>query len=179
MRLCLCSVTQLCLTFCGSMDCSPPGSSVHGIFQARLLEWVAISFSRGSSWPRDRTRKLPALQADVPVHLVTLVPPVPPLGDSSCFSVKLLALSVKLLILQILMISLPDRIFLLVGFPLSSLYVYCVTPFLPAYFLLKFQLSLMGRSFLVHNLLLFPCCFWYVLSLIFTTNAIWEAQVGH
>ena len=38
------------------MDCSPPGSSVHGIFQARILEWVAISFSRGSSQPRDRTR---------------------------------------------------------------------------------------------------------------------------
>ena len=34
---------------------SPPGSSVHGIFQARILEWVVISFSRGSSWPRDRT----------------------------------------------------------------------------------------------------------------------------
>ena len=38
------------------MDCSPPGSSVHAIFQARILEWVAISFSRGSSQPRDRTR---------------------------------------------------------------------------------------------------------------------------
>ena len=37
------------------MDCSPPGSSVHGIFQARILEWVAISFSRGSSRPRDQT----------------------------------------------------------------------------------------------------------------------------
>ena len=37
------------------MDCSPPGSSVHGILQARRLEWVAISFSRGSFWPRDRT----------------------------------------------------------------------------------------------------------------------------
>ena len=37
------------------MDCSLPGSSVHGIFQARILEWVAIPFSRGSSWPRDRT----------------------------------------------------------------------------------------------------------------------------
>ena len=35
------------------MDCSPPGSSVLGIFQARILEWVAIAFSRGSSWPRD------------------------------------------------------------------------------------------------------------------------------
>ena len=48
-------VTQSCPTFCDPMDCSLPGSSVHGIFQARVLEWVAISFSRGSSWPRDRT----------------------------------------------------------------------------------------------------------------------------
>ena len=38
------------------MNCSPPGSSIHGILQARTLEWVAISFSRGSSWPRDWTR---------------------------------------------------------------------------------------------------------------------------
>ena len=38
------------------MDCSPPGSSVHGTSQARILEWVAISFSRRSSWPRDRTQ---------------------------------------------------------------------------------------------------------------------------
>ena len=37
------------------MDCSPPGSSVHGILQARIPQWVTISFSRGSSWPRDRT----------------------------------------------------------------------------------------------------------------------------
>ena len=48
-------VTQSCLTLCDPTDCNPPGSSVHGIFQARILEWVAISFSRGSSWPRDRT----------------------------------------------------------------------------------------------------------------------------
>ena len=40
---------------CEPMDCSPPGSSVHGISQARMLEWVAISFSRRSSWPRDWT----------------------------------------------------------------------------------------------------------------------------
>ena len=46
---------QSCLTLCDPMDCSPPGSSVHGIFQARILEWVAISFSRRSSWPRDWT----------------------------------------------------------------------------------------------------------------------------
>ena len=45
-------VTQSCLTFCDPMDCSPPGSSVWRILQARILEWVAISFSRGSSLPR-------------------------------------------------------------------------------------------------------------------------------
>ena len=42
--------------FATPMDCSLPGSSVHGIFQARVLDWVAISFSRGSSWPRDQTQ---------------------------------------------------------------------------------------------------------------------------
>ena len=46
-------VTQSCPTLCDPMDCSLPGSSVHGIFQARVLKWVAISFSRGSSQPRD------------------------------------------------------------------------------------------------------------------------------
>ena len=44
---------QLYQTLCDSKDCSLPGSSVHGIFQASILEWVAISFSRGTSWPRD------------------------------------------------------------------------------------------------------------------------------
>ena len=48
-------VTQWCLTLCDPMDCSLPGSSVHGIFQARILEWGAISFSRRSSWPRGWT----------------------------------------------------------------------------------------------------------------------------
>ena len=48
-------VAQSCLTLCNPVDCSPPGSSVHGILQARILEWVAISFSRGSSWPRVQT----------------------------------------------------------------------------------------------------------------------------
>ena len=47
----LCSVSQLCPTLCDPIDCSPPGSSVHGIFQARILERVAISYSRGSSQP--------------------------------------------------------------------------------------------------------------------------------
>ena len=52
--VCVCSVAQLCPALCDSMGCSPPGSSVHGISQTRILEWVASSFSRGSSWPRDR-----------------------------------------------------------------------------------------------------------------------------
>ena len=56
-------VAQLCPTLCDPMDYSPPGSSIHGILQARILEWVAISFSRGSSWPRIEPRS-PALQAD-------------------------------------------------------------------------------------------------------------------
>ena len=43
-------------SFVTPMGCSPPVSSLHGIFQARILEWVAISSSRGSSWPRDQTR---------------------------------------------------------------------------------------------------------------------------
>ena len=54
-------VAQLCPTLCDPTDCSPPGSSVHGILQARMPEWVAISFSRGSSQPRDQT----ALQAEL------------------------------------------------------------------------------------------------------------------
>ena len=49
-------VTQSCLTFCDPMDCNLPGSSVHGIFRARVLECIAISFSRGCSQPRDQTR---------------------------------------------------------------------------------------------------------------------------
>ena len=47
-------VAKLCLTLCNPVDCRSPDSSAHGISQARILEWVAISFSRGSSWPRDR-----------------------------------------------------------------------------------------------------------------------------
>ena len=56
-------VAQSCPTLCNPMDCGPPGSSVRGLLQARMLEWVAISFSRGSPWPRDWTGS-PALQAD-------------------------------------------------------------------------------------------------------------------
>ena len=48
-------IAQSCPTLCDPMDCSSPGSSVHGILQARILEWVAISFSRGTSGPKDQT----------------------------------------------------------------------------------------------------------------------------
>ena len=53
MYVCVCVFS--CVWLCDPMDCSPPESSVHEIFTARILKWVAISFSKGSSWPRDRT----------------------------------------------------------------------------------------------------------------------------
>ena len=53
MNVYACSITQSCPALCDPMDCSPPGSSVHGILQARIVEWVAISSSRGSSRLRD------------------------------------------------------------------------------------------------------------------------------
>ena len=49
-------VAQSCATLCDPVDCSLPGSSLHGILQARILEWIAISFSRGSSRLRDQTQ---------------------------------------------------------------------------------------------------------------------------
>ena len=49
-------VAQSCPTLCDPVDCSPPRSSVHGIFQARVLKWIAVSFSRGFSRPRDRSQ---------------------------------------------------------------------------------------------------------------------------
>ena len=50
------SVTQSCSTLHDPMNCRPPGSYVHGHLQARILEWIAISFFRGYSWPRDQTQ---------------------------------------------------------------------------------------------------------------------------
>ena len=50
----MCFVAQSCLTLCDLLDCSPPGSSIHGISQVKILGQLAISFSRGSSWPRDQ-----------------------------------------------------------------------------------------------------------------------------
>ena len=55
--ICMCAkLLQSCLTLCDSMVCSPPGFTVHGILQARILEWVAMPSSRGSSWTRGGTR---------------------------------------------------------------------------------------------------------------------------
>ena len=67
-------ITQLCPTLCDPMECSLPGSSVHGIFQARILEWVAISFSRASFRPSDQTR----------VSFFTNEPPGKPQGPPHC-----------------------------------------------------------------------------------------------
>ena len=54
---CVCVlIVQSCLTLCDPVNCSPPASSVHGILQARILEWVAIPFSRGSSRPKNQTQ---------------------------------------------------------------------------------------------------------------------------
>ena len=68
----MCSVVQLYPAPCDPMDCSSPGSSVHGIFQARILEWVAIPFSRRSSWPRDQTQVsgISCLGRRIPYHWV-------------------------------------------------------------------------------------------------------------
>ena len=72
-------VAQSCPTLCDPVDCSPPGSSVHGIPQARVLEWVAISFSRGSSLQGIEPRS-PALQADA----LTCEPPGKPIVEEGC-----------------------------------------------------------------------------------------------
>ena len=83
--MCVCvhaKLLQLCLIRCDPMDCSPPGSSVHGSLQARILEWVAMPSSRGSSRPRDWILSLmsPALAAGVLDHQHHLGswPPAPP-----------------------------------------------------------------------------------------------------
>ena len=67
-------VAQSCPTLCNRVDCSLPGFSLHGILQARIQQWVAISFSRVSSQPRDWTWIKPALQADT----LTTEPPGKP-----------------------------------------------------------------------------------------------------
>ena len=103
--VCVCLIAQSCLTLCDPLDCSPPGISVRGILQARILEWVAVSSSRGSSQPRDGTpvtclgrrlgrdlgTSLGALKALG--NSVVMKPPVrKPRGQSSLFALPLLSL---------------------------------------------------------------------------------------
>ena len=83
------SVAQSCPILLKPHDCSPPGSSVHGISQARILKWVAISSSRRSAWPRDGTHipcKSPILQAD---FFTTEPPGMPSLWPTSTLNVFL------------------------------------------------------------------------------------------
>ena len=82
---------QLCPILCDPRDCSPPDSSVHGILQARMLEWVAMPSSRGSSQPRDRTLISPSLAG----RFFTTVPPGKPnlyhrTSHSLCLIIKAL-----------------------------------------------------------------------------------------
>ena len=68
--VCVYSVSQLCPTLCNPMNCSPPGSSIHETFQARILEWVAISSSsRGSSQPKDQSSICTSLAGRLPGRL--------------------------------------------------------------------------------------------------------------
>ena len=68
---------QSCPTLCDPVNCSPPGSPVHGIFQARVLEWVAMSSCRGSSWPRDWTCIPYVLEKEMATHSSTLAWRIP------------------------------------------------------------------------------------------------------
>ena len=64
----LCLVTLLCLTLCSPMDCNLPGTSVHGILQARIMEWAAMPSSRGSSQPRDLYTSKSILYTSKPIQ---------------------------------------------------------------------------------------------------------------
>ena len=78
----MCMLAQLCPTLCNPMDGRPPGSSVHEIFQARILEWLAISFSRESSRPRDQPTS-PAV-ADGFFTAKPLRSPTPVMSRTTC-----------------------------------------------------------------------------------------------
>ena len=96
----LCSVAQSCLTLWGPMDCSPPGSSVHGILQEKILEWGAISYS-GGVFPTQGSKPcllhLRLWQADS----LPLVPPVKPLSDLSLANVCFYSVGCLFILLMI------------------------------------------------------------------------------
>ena len=79
---------QSCLTLCDPMDYRPPGSSVQGILQARILEWVAIPSSGGSSWPRDQTLVFYVPCTDEPVGSLPLAPPGKPMCETAAAAAK-------------------------------------------------------------------------------------------
>ena len=112
------SAAQSCPALCDPTDCSPPGSSARGILQARILEWVAISFSRGSSQLRVEPWS-PALQAD------SL--PFEPAGKSKSpkrvYQHILLNYTAKVLCHQTLKMTLVFRYSWMVGFLLWKMYV--------------------------------------------------------
>ena len=91
-------VTQSCLTFFDPMDYSSPGSSVRGILQARILEWVAILFSRESSWPRDWTQDSCCSAKETAGRFFTSVPPGKPWGMGRIFAIDLTSLNFYLFI---------------------------------------------------------------------------------
>jgi len=78
--LCCAQLLQLCLTLCSPLDYSPPGSSVHGILQARILEGVAMPSSRGSSQPRDWT-----CVSYINLHWQVGSLPLAPPGNPECY----------------------------------------------------------------------------------------------
>ena len=96
------SVTLLCPTLCNPMACGLLGSSVHGILQPRILEWIAMPFSRGSFWPRDRTQVCYTAGgfftrwAPGEGHWLLCVPPV--LSAATCVSLRCVHLREKKLI---------------------------------------------------------------------------------
>ena len=74
-------VTQSCLTFCNPMDCSPPDFSVHGILQARILEWVDMPSSRESSWLRESNPRL--------LHHRQILYPLSHVGSPNCVYINI------------------------------------------------------------------------------------------
>ena len=86
---CACSAPQLCPTLCDAIDYSPPGSSLHGISQARILEWVAISFSRRSS--RSRDWPLVSYVSALAGGFFTGEPPGDPISHPNLISYQLLS----------------------------------------------------------------------------------------
>ena len=91
-----CSVAQSCLTLCDPMDYSQPSSSVCGIFQTRILEYIALPFSRGSFWPKDRTQV--SCVCCIAGKLITTLPPGKPKYYNVCLKIcKIYSSSKKLL----------------------------------------------------------------------------------